>query len=139
MNRDEKPLSTRDLVDSADARQRNDIAAVREPSAGRAAREEDRTTESSGDNRAPLFEDNEASGFRTQWEAIQAGFVDEPRAAVEQADALVAQVMKRLAESFASERSTLEQQWDKGGESTTEDLRVALKRYRSFFERLLSL
>lgn len=138
MNRDEKPLSTRDLVDSADARQPTDIAAVREQSAGRAAREEDRT-ESSGDNRAPLFEDNEASGFRTQWEAIQAGFVDEPRAAVEQADALVAQVMKRLAESFASERSTLEQQWDKGGELTTEDLRVALKRYRSFFERLLSL
>jgi glutathione S-transferase len=88
---------------------------------------------------AALFEDDEASGFRARWEAIQTGFVDEPRAAVEQADALVAQLMKRLAEVFSDERSSLEQQWDRGDQISTEDLRVALKRYRSFFERLLSL
>ena len=66
-------------------------------------------------------------------------FVDEPRAAVERADSLVAEVMKQLAEGFARERSTLEHQWDRGDNVTTEDLRVALQRYRSFFDRLLQI
>jgi hypothetical protein len=64
--------------------------------------------------------------------------VDEPRKAVEEADKLVASVMKRLAEGFANERSKLEKQWDRGDNVSTEDLRVALQRYRSFFDRLLS-
>lgn len=132
MSPEERPLSTRDLVEGADAR-RDDAVAARERAARPAAGEEH------DDGRSPLFEEDEARGYHTRWEAIQAGFVDEPRAAVEQADALVAQVMKRLAESFAAERTALEQQWDRGGELTTEDLRVALKRYRSFFERLLAL
>lgn len=139
MSPDEKPLSTKDLAEGADTRRHRDEVAARERVAEGIAPTPSGTERHEEQRRAPLFEENEASGYRTQWEAIQAGFVDEPRAAVEQADALVAQVMKRLAESFASERSTLEQQWDKGGELTTEDLRVALKRYRSFFERLLSL
>jgi len=63
--------------------------------------------------------------------------VDEPRRAVQQADSLVAEVMKRLAESFAKERGALESQWDRGDNVTTEDLRLALQRYRSFFDRLL--
>src|SRR5262245_23859416 len=83
-----------------------------------------------------LFKDGEADGLRTRWGAIQTGFVDEPRKAVQEADSLVAEVMKRLAEMFAGERSTLEQQWDRGDQVTTEDLRVALQRYRSFFDRL---
>jgi hypothetical protein len=87
----------------------------------------------------PIFANEEASGYRTRWEAIQTGFVDEPRKAVEEADALVAQVIKRLSEVFAAEHAGLEQQWDRGDEISTEDLRVALKRYRSFFDRLLSL
>lgn len=91
------------------------------------------------DQRAPLFHDDEAGGFRTRWEAIQTGFVDEPRAAVEQANALVDEIMNRLTDVFRNERSTLEQQWSKGESVSTEDLRVALKRYRSFFERLLSV
>jgi hypothetical protein len=86
-----------------------------------------------------LFHDDEAGGFRARWDAIQTGFVDEPRSAVEQADALVQEMMKRLTEVFTSERSTLEQQWGRGDNVSTEDLRVALKRYRSFFERLLSV
>lgn len=86
-----------------------------------------------------LFNDDEARGFRARWDAIQTGFVDEPRSAVEQADALVDETMKRLTEVFASERGTLEQQWSRGENASTEDLRVALKRYRSFFERLLSI
>ena len=87
----------------------------------------------------PIFAGTEASGYRTQWDAIQTGFVDEPRRAVEEADALVALVIKRLSEVFAEERGTLEQQWGRGNEISTEDLRVALRKYRSFFERLLSL
>lgn len=88
---------------------------------------------------APLFASSDASALRGRWADVQAGFVDEPRRAVEQADALVADVMKRLAESFAAERKSLEQQWDRGDQVTTEDLRVALQRYRSFFDRLLSV
>ena len=88
---------------------------------------------------ASLFHDDEAAAFRSRWEAIQTGFVDEPRTAVEEADALVAQVVARLAEVFSEERSTLERQWDKGDNISTEDLRVALRRYRSFFDRLLTV
>ena len=91
------------------------------------------------DRAAALFRPEEAESFRSQWNKIQAGFVDEPRPSVEQADALVASVMKRLAESFAKERERLESQWHGGGDVSTEDLRVALQRYRSFFTRLLSV
>jgi hypothetical protein len=91
------------------------------------------------DRPAPIFDGAEAAGYRTQWDAIQTGFVDEPRKAVEEADALVALVIKRLADVFADERGNLETQWDRGDQISTEDLRVALRKYRSFFERLLSL
>jgi hypothetical protein len=87
----------------------------------------------------PIFAGTETAGYRTQWDAIQTGFVDEPRRAVEEADALVALVTKRLSEVFADERATLEHQWGRVNEISTEDLRVALRKYRSFFERLLSL
>jgi hypothetical protein len=86
-----------------------------------------------------LFPNEELVGYRTQWESIQTGFVDQPRAAVEQADALVSQVVTRLTDVFARERSTLEGQWTKGDDVSTEDLRIALTRYRSFFHRLLSV
>lgn len=85
---------------------------------------------------APLLADSE--GFQSRWEEIQVRFVDEPRGAVEDADALVATVMQRLAEGFAQERERLEAQWGRGEDISTEDLRVALQRYRSFFQRLLS-
>jgi hypothetical protein len=85
---------------------------------------------------APLLADGE--GFQSRWEEIQVRFVDEPRGAVEDADALVATVMQRLAESFAQERERLEAQWGRGEDISTEDLRVALQRYRSFFQRLLA-
>lgn len=87
----------------------------------------------------PIFAGAEAAGYRTQWDAIQTGFVDEPRRAVQEADALVALVIQRLSEVFADERGALEHQWDRGDEISTEDLRVALRKYRSFFGRLLSL
>jgi hypothetical protein len=91
------------------------------------------------DRPMPIFGGVEAAGYRTQWDAIQTGFVDEPRKAVQEADALVALVTKRLTEVFTDERASLDQQWGKGDEVSTEDLRVALRRYRSFFERLLTL
>jgi hypothetical protein len=87
----------------------------------------------------PLFSESEMGDFRSQWSKIQTGFVDEPRRTVEDADKLVASVMQRLAEGFANERSGLEKQWDRGDKVSTEDLRVALQRYRSFFDRLLKL
>ena len=97
------------------------------------------TVSTDGTRQIDLFPDEELLGYRTRWEAIQTGFVDQPRAAVEQADALVSQVVTRLTEVFTRERSTLEGQWTKGDNVSTEDLRVALTRYRSFFHRLLSM
>jgi len=91
------------------------------------------------DTHAPLFAASEGQEFRSKWEKIQTGFVDEPRKAVQDADGLVAAAMKRLAEIFADERSKLEHEWDRGDNVSTEDLRIALRRYRSFFDRLLSV
>jgi len=96
-------------------------------------------SEARTDASAPLFPSEELHGLRTRWKEIQTAFVDEPRKAVEQADGLVASAMKRLAEVFAEERSGLEKQWDRGESVSTEDLRVALQRYRAFFDRLLSV
>ncbi len=96
-------------------------------------------TNGAAEESAPLFPGGEATELRARWDAIQVGFVDEPRRAVEQADALVAGAMKRLAETFAEERGRLEGQWDRGDSVSTEDLRLALRRYRSFFGRLLSV
>jgi len=87
----------------------------------------------------PLFLEDVANDFRNRWNDIQTGFVDEPRQAVQRADELVAQAIKRLAERFAEERNRLEQSWDRGDQVNTEDLRVALQTYRSFFHRLLSV
>jgi hypothetical protein len=87
----------------------------------------------------PLFPNHELEDLRNRWSDVQAAFVDEPRRAVEQADGLVASAMKRLAEVFAEERSNLEHQWDRGDSVSTEDLRIALQRYRTFFQRLLSI
>ena len=88
---------------------------------------------------APLLAADVVGQLRSQWTDIQAGFVDEPRRAVERADSLVADAIKRLAETFSNERAQLEGQWDRGGDVSTEDLRLALQRYRSFFSRLLSV
>jgi hypothetical protein len=123
----EKPLSTADIADRVDAREGD----------GRKADPVPNVSESQ--QRAPLFPDTELGDFRHRWQNVQAGFVDDPRTAVRQADELVASVMKRLADVFADERSKLEHDWDKGGDVSTEDLRQALQRYRSFFDRLLSV
>lgn len=87
----------------------------------------------------PLFETDEAKKFRTHWLNIQNKFVDDPRESVKQADELVASVLKSVTMGFSDRRVALEQQWNSGEDISTEDLRVALKRYRSFFDRLLTL
>jgi len=103
------------------------------------AEESQRTERIDNDRPAPLFVDAELNGYRARWSGIQTGFVDEPRKAVEQADALVAELMKRLTDGFASERHRLEEQWGRNEQASTEDLRQAMRRYRSFFERLLTI
>jgi hypothetical protein len=90
------------------------------------------------DGHAAIFPENEVRDLRSRWDRAQSLFVDEPRKAVQDADALVATTVKRVAELFADERAKMEKQWDRGDDVSTEDLRQALKRYRSFFDRLLS-
>jgi len=87
----------------------------------------------------PLFEQKDTEPLRSRWNEIQVGFVDEPHAAVEKADSLVAETIKRLADSFVTNRQRLEHEWDREGDVSTEGLRLALQRYRSFFNRLLSI
>ena len=88
---------------------------------------------------APLFLPEVATDFRSRWDTVQSSFVDDPRQAVRKGDELVAQVMKSLAETFAGERSALDGEVDPNAPASTEDLRMALRRYRSFFQRLLSM
>jgi hypothetical protein len=127
---DDRKLSTGDIARAAE---RRDVALADPP--GRATPD----VESSSDSRPALFPDDEVHAFRTRWEAIQTGFVDEPRSAVSEADALVAHVVTRVAEVFSRERDALEQQWGRGDDISTEELRVTLRRYRAFFDRLLSM
>lgn len=87
----------------------------------------------------PLYTDSEASSLRSRWEAIQLSFVDEPRGVVQQADRLVAESIRHLAEGCANQKNKLEDQWAREENVSTEDLRISLRRYRSFFERLLAV
>jgi hypothetical protein len=156
MTHEQHPPSTADIARSGDVQGRSDESMQGRESVLEQQRPVDATrtearsvdtrpaatgrpTNQTNEAHAPLFAAADATTLRGRWADVQAGFVDEPRRAVEQADSLVADVMKRLAESFAAERKALEQQWGRGDQVTTEDLRVALQRYRSFFDRLLSV
>jgi hypothetical protein len=86
-----------------------------------------------------LFGDRELSDLHSRWTEVQAAFVDDPRDCVQKADGLVADVVDKLTAGFAQARSGLEEQWSRGEEVSTEDLRIALQRYRDFFERLLAV
>jgi len=119
---EQNTLTTADIARGEEAPRENREEAVREENGN-----------------APLQPASEAQDFRAKWERTQAAFVDEPRNSVEEADQLVASAMKRLAEVFADERAKLEREWDRGDSVSTEDLRIALRRYRSFFDRLLSV
>jgi hypothetical protein len=92
---------------------------------------------SGGDVEAPpLIDEEKVTGFRDRWQNVQTGFVDDPKQAVHEADELVAAVISALATTFAEHKSELEGQWQQG-EPATEELRIALRRYRSFFDQLL--
>jgi len=86
-----------------------------------------------------LFPDTDVTDYRSRWSSIQTAFVDEPRKAVQDADNLVKSVLNKLSESFTQERQTLVNQWGRGDNVSTEDLRITLRCYRSFFDRLLSV
>jgi len=96
-------------------------------------------TDTRNDELVPLFEEDAARKFRSRWLAIQSKFVDDPGDSVKQADDLVADVIKNVTMNFANRRVSLEKQWNGGDNTSTEDLRIALKQYRSFFDRLLTL
>jgi hypothetical protein len=100
---------------------------------------QDSAMNSDDERLAALFSPDVAKEFRTRWDALQSSFVDDPRRSVREGDALVAQVMKSLTETFSKERAKLEGQLDQTDKASTENLRVALRRYHSFFERLLAL
>ena len=111
-----------------------------EPTTGLEPRQETvDSTESADSGDQMLFADGELSGLRSRWTEVQSAFVDDPRDCVQKADGLVADVVEKLTAGFAQARSQLEEQWDRGEKVSTEDLRIALKRYREFFERLLAV
>jgi hypothetical protein len=125
----DQTLSTSDLVDRG---RRPDEA----ESTHRSDTDRSDTDRSEAEEKpTPLISDGDA--YLERWQGVQAGFVDDPRTAVQQADSLVAEVIQRIAESFADERDQLEKQWSGGENVGTEELRVQLQRYRSFFTRLL--
>jgi hypothetical protein len=131
-----RKLTTADLAAASQQRAQTDRSAREEqrqprPSDANAAKREEEL--------AALFVPDAANGFRSRWDAVQIGFVDDPARAVREADELVAQVMKSLADSFAGERARFEDEVKQAGNASTETMRVALRRYRSFFQRLLSL
>jgi len=147
LKRSEEPLNRseelRETLTTADlAQPKRPASAIEElgPKPVRSERvETPASTPTESTENASLFSAHELDDLRNRWNTVQTGFVDQPRRAVEQADELVASAMQRLAEVFAEERSKLEKQWDRGDNVSTEDLRVALQHYRSFFQRLLSV
>ncbi|WFB05813.1 hypothetical protein LRS74_01340 [Streptomyces sp. LX-29] len=105
-------------------------------SPGAELREEDKPPEEESPR---LLTPEDEESFRSRWQDIQARFVDDPRDSVHAADALVAEVIQRLAATFSQHKKDLEGQWTQGEEVNTEDLRMALRHYRSFFNRLLTV
>ena len=140
---DERRLGTADLARAGEPQPMREPDTVSEPIEHTAEnlRQEhtpQRGQEGHGEPLAALFQGGVAEEFRHRWDAIQIAFVDDPRAAVRNADELVAQVLRSLAESFAEQRSQIESGLG-GQQGDTENMRIALQRYRSFFQRLLSL
>ena len=140
MNRDpHETLTTADLAGAAEERHARHPAQEVKREA-REARAESRAADTPVEEKlAPLFSPEAANEFRTRWDQVQFSFVDDPKRAVREGDELVAQVMRSLAQSFSQERTRLEQDLGHTDAGSTENLRVALRRYRSFFQRLLSL
>jgi hypothetical protein len=132
---DEKQMNV-DVVDNPEEQEQR---------AENEAREEKRAAENRSpvnpvnEDLVPLFEEEAAKKFRSRWLAIQSKFVDDPSASVKQADDLVSDVIKSVTMNFSNRRVALERQWNGEEKASTEDLRMAIRRYRSFFDRLLTL
>jgi hypothetical protein len=135
----EKPLSTADMAAAAQQRRQPEMSELAHMQEDAVPVMEAATRKQAAEQPVQLLATEELQTLRSRWDTIQTGFVDEPRRAVEQADSLVAEMMQHLAQLFADERSKLESQWSRGDNVSTEDLRLALQRYRSFFDRLLSI
>jgi hypothetical protein len=130
-----RKLSTKDVAQAMD----RDDTGPREGRSESGGAHAPTPTGKNTDELSPLLSQHETGEFRSRWSSIQTGFVDEPRKTVEQADELVAEIMQRLAQSFSDQRTSLEKQWERSDEVSTEELRLALRRYRSFFDRLLTI
>jgi len=130
--------TTRRVTKMSDQTETRNQTTTRDIAEGFPAGDDASETADDAQTSTSLLPDEEAERFTRRWEEIQTGFVDEPRTSVEQADALVADLMQRLAAGFSDERQRLERQWDRGDDVSTENLRVALTRYQSSFERLLA-
>ena len=141
MNRDPREtLSTADLATAAEERHAHQQAAHDARREARETRVEAQSTHAANEEKlAPLFTPHVCDEFRHRWDQVQFSFVDDPKRAVREGDELVAQVMKSLAQTFSQERAKLERELGQNDAGSTENLRVALQRYRSFFQRLLSL
>ena len=139
---DPNDTTIRDADAGAEQPSTADLAAVRTPEATDVDALPDAPEPASAgpalESSGPLLGEHELDDYRSRWRAVQVRFVDEPRDTVKEADALVAELMQRLAQTFAEERSNLESQWERGTDVSTEDLRLAMQRYRSFFDRLLA-
>lgn len=135
---DERAMSTADLVAATETPQAQ-AAPMPAPVPTQAQAVQSEAQAGEGERLAALFPPEMAHAFREHWASVQIGFVDDPRGAVRQADELVAKVMKTLAESFANQRSSIEADVGRNEQASTENMRMALRSYRSFFERLLSL
>jgi hypothetical protein len=138
LGREDLPADERSRGTTAVEDRRPDQEPAATPVGAPTAPTADHGTGGTASTTGPLLAAEDAEGFRARWTDIQTGFVDAPRRAVEQADALVAELMQHLASTFADERGQLERQWDRGDDIPTDHLRDAFQRYRSFFERLLA-
>lgn len=134
-------MTTHDEQTATDRSASAAIPEIRNADVEEPAREVDSAaaTDAPSDDNTLLFAEEHLSGLRSRWNDVQAAFVDDPKECVQKADSLVAEVVEELHASFADTRSRLEAQWARGEDASTEDLRLALTRYRDFFQRLLSV
>lgn len=141
MQRNDSPFDDAPRGAGAPGEQTGTASLAGDPGMARPSSEHDRPQADSTDTDSDLslFGETEMSGFRARWNDVQAGFVDDPKQCVQTADALVSEVVDQLTAGFSEARARMEAQWARGEDASTEDLRVALKRYREFFQRLLSV
>jgi len=139
MNEEKEKQMNVDVVDTPEEEVENERRVEAEERVENKAPADTYPADISDEELAPLFEGDEAKKFRSRWLAIQSKFVDDPSDSVKQADDLVSDVIKSVTMNFSNRRIALEKQWNGEGKASTEDLRMAIKRYRSFFDRLLTL